>query len=162
MIDMSDIRKHITVILLCSLHLLGCMARAREYYVSPDGHDNNPGTLEKPFATLLCARDILRKSPPTETTTVWVRKGTYSLSEPLQFLPEDSGAKDHTITYAAYPGEEVILKGSAVIHADWKPYKNGIYVCSLKGTALDGQSTNQLYCNNKRMESTNGHPACFS
>jgi hypothetical protein len=127
------------------------MARAREYYVSPDGHDNNPGTLEKPFATLLCARDILRKSPPTETTTVWVRKGTYSLSEPLQFLPEDSGAKDHTITYAAYPGEEVILKGSAVIHADWKPYKNGIYVCSLKGTALDGQSTNQLYCNNKRM-----------
>jgi len=124
---------------------------AVEYYVSPDGNDNNPGTLEKPFATLLCARDTLRKSPPSETITVWIRKGTYHLCKPLQFLSQDSGSQDSIITYAAYPGEKVMLKGSVIIHGDWQPYKNGIFVCSLEGTALDGKSTNQLYCNNKRM-----------
>ena len=35
---------------------------AIDYYVSPKGNDNNPGTLEKPFRTLTKARDMVRKN----------------------------------------------------------------------------------------------------
>ena len=35
-------------------------ANFREFYVAPTGSDANPGSLDKPFATLDHARDIVR------------------------------------------------------------------------------------------------------
>lgn len=130
--------------------LLSAVLNAADFYVSPSGSDSNPGSKARPFATITRARDAVRQLKPS-TVTVWVRGGTYNLPKTLAFTPQDSGTKAGPITYAAYPGEEVVIKGSAVIDADWKPYKDGIYFCSLEGTALDGKSTNQLFCNNERM-----------
>ena len=60
--------------------MLMCMsAWATGFYVAPDGKDGNPGTKEKPFATVEAARDAVRKinAKMTEDIVV-VRKGVSS------------------------------------------------------------------------------------
>ena len=43
--------------------------------------------------------------------TVWIADGTYELLEPLVFAPEDSGALDAEVTYAAMPGAHPVISG---------------------------------------------------
>ena len=60
-------------------------ASAAELYVSPTGDDANPGTREKPLATLAGARDAVRKlkqaGPLQQPVTVRVGGGTYFLAQ---------------------------------------------------------------------------------
>jgi len=148
----------ITVIIVLFAGFLfgaGATASGWELYVSPAGRDTNPGSKEKPFATITRARDEIRKlkstRPDFKGATVWIQKGAYHLDEPVLFEHRDSGSQNAVITYAARPSEEAVLKGSFLLKAKWKPYKNGIYVCSLSGTVLENKETNQLFCNGKRM-----------
>jgi hypothetical protein len=79
-----------------------------DFVVAPSGSDNNPGTADKPFATLARARDAVRKlnagGPPKATRIVLVRGGTYAWKDTVVFGPEDSGSVERRIVYAAYPG----------------------------------------------------------
>src|SRR5262245_65862236 len=63
----------------------GRPARA-DLFVAPGGRDDNPGTAEKPLATLAGARDAIRRRKARgslrTSATVLVRGGTYLLSEP--------------------------------------------------------------------------------
>jgi Right handed beta helix region/Disaggregatase related len=70
------------------------------YYVSPTGNDANPGTIDRPWATLNKATTTLQPGD-----TVYLRGGTYGISQ--QILPQNSGLPDRWITYAGYPGEIV-------------------------------------------------------
>jgi hypothetical protein len=78
------------------------------YYVAPDGRDDNPGTLSRPWATLQHAADTMAPGD-----TVYVRGGIYHQRVALT----RSGTVEQPITYAAYPGETVWLDGQGV---DWK------------------------------------------
>ena len=89
-----------------------------DFYVATDGRDTWPGTREKPFATLQRARDAVRKlvaAGLTDDVKVLIRGGTYYLPEGIVFGPEDSGSKEHRITYAACPGEVPVLIGGVRI-----------------------------------------------
>ena len=54
-----------------------------DFHVAVDGDDNNPGTLEKPFARITRARDAIRELKTagkfTGPVNVMVRGGTYRL-----------------------------------------------------------------------------------
>ena len=80
-------------------------ASAMEFHVAPTGADANPGTREKPWATLAAARDSIRKlkaaGPLKEPVTVHVHGGTYFLAGPVQFTKEDSGSEATPIVYQA-------------------------------------------------------------
>jgi hypothetical protein len=107
--------------LLC-VWALAASAYAAEFYVAPDGRDSNPGTLARPFATIVRARDEVRKLVAAglrESATVSLRGGTYALSETVVFGLEDSGTPEHPIAYAAYRDEEPVVT-SAVKIAGWK------------------------------------------
>jgi parallel beta-helix repeat protein len=105
--------------------------KGKVFYVSGAGNDAWSGKLAEPnraktdgpFATLARARDALRSmqagKPLHQPVTVYVRGGVYTLSAPLVFLPEDSGTAKNPITYAAYPGEKVVLSGGRTI-TGWK------------------------------------------
>jgi hypothetical protein len=67
----------------------------QDYYVAPSGGDGNPGSLEKPFATLQRAQQAVRQQPGT----VWLRGGTYYLSEKLVFSAADSGSQAALVVY---------------------------------------------------------------
>ena len=54
---------------------------AQPYFVSPAGNDANPGTLEKPFATLQRAQQAVRQ----KHGDVFLRGGTYYLPATLVF-----------------------------------------------------------------------------
>ena len=106
----------------CSLASAEEKAPVADFYVAPSGSDEQPGTLEKPFATLTQAKDAVRRriaAGPQADLTVLIRQGTYELAEPLVFTSEDSGTGEHAITYAAYPGENVVVSGGRRITA-WK------------------------------------------
>jgi len=122
-----------------------------DLYVAANGSDSNPGTFERPFATLVRARDAVRKLKKDGEITVLLRGGTYRLCEPLVFGATDSGSDGAPVTYAAYPGEEVVVKGSLAVKGNWKPWRDGIFSCSLRETALEGKPFNQLFCDGVRM-----------
>jgi hypothetical protein len=86
--------------------------------VAPNGSDANSGSLKKPFATIDRARDEVRKLVAAglqEDVTVFFRGGTYVLDHTVVFGLTDSGNSDHTITYAAYPGETPVFSGGVTI-----------------------------------------------
>ncbi len=122
------------------------------FYVATNGDDNNAGTRQRPFATPARARDVVRKAKKTarEPITVYLRGGTYYLHETLVFGPKDSGTAEAPITYAAYKNEKPIISGGRKIQAKWKPYRDGIYMCSLAGTQLADKGFGQLFVDGKR------------
>jgi len=92
------------------------------FYVSPAGKDSNPGTKQQPFATLSRARDAVRELKNTKMDSdiaVLIRGGTYYLKETVVFGLADSGSKNQSIKYAAYPGEEPVFSSGVKI-TGWK------------------------------------------
>ncbi len=89
-------------------------------FVSPSGADNNPGTKEKPFATLERARDEIRAQKSAdpkahEPVTVFVRGGTYRVTKPFQLNSGDSGTAQAPVVYAAYGTETPRFTGGVPV-----------------------------------------------
>lgn len=86
-------------------------------YVSPDGDDIHPGTIEQPLLSLSGAKDYVRKLKTSATgdINVWFREGTYRINETVVFSLEDSGSEGRAITYAAYPGETPVFSSGKEI-----------------------------------------------
>src|SRR5579863_2244571 len=66
-----------------------------DFYVAPDGNDQQPGTREKPFRSLFRAREAVLKlkstSRPERPIVVMLRGGTYPFTGPAVFSERDSG-----------------------------------------------------------------------
>lgn len=98
-----------------------------DLFVAPGGKDSWSGKLaaplpdgsDGPLATLQAARDAIRRlkaqGPPAKAIRVLLRGGTYRISEPIVFGPEDSGTALAPITYAAFPGEKPVISGGVPI-----------------------------------------------
>jgi hypothetical protein len=85
------------------------------YFVSPDGSDNNPGTLLLPWRTIGKAAQIIDAGD-----TVYIREGIYI--EAVSFL--NSGTELRPIRIMGYPGENPIVDGEHVIPG----YGGGLFV----------------------------------
>lgn len=122
------------------------------FYVATNGNDSNPGTEEKPFATLARARDALEilKRTRTGPLHVFVRGGTYYQSEPLTFGPQHSGTQESPILYKAYPGERVTLSGGRRLKCQWRPFRDGIMQCGVPEVKYGKLFFTQLFVNGKR------------
>lgn len=105
-----------TLLLLC---LLATTTHAADFFVSPNGADTNPGTLDKPFATVQRAQ-----AAASPGDTVHLRGGTYKLTEEhiarkqriwaYVTLLDKSGTKDKPIRYWAYKDEKPVFDLAAV------------------------------------------------
>lgn len=76
------------------------------YYVSPNGSDSNPGTIDRPWRTIIKAVNAMQ---PGETT--FVRQGTYNTFVPIGWSAGEwakNGTPEAPITLRAYPGETVV------------------------------------------------------
>src|SRR5262249_4644184 len=124
-----------------------------DFFVAPDGRDDHPGTRDRPFATLARARDAVSRLKADgglkAGATVLVRGGTYRLTEPVLFGPEDSGTKDRPVVYAAYPGEKPILSGGRVI-PDWRPAEGKRWATKLPAGSGGLWRFTQLFVDGKR------------
>jgi hypothetical protein len=86
-----------------------------DYFVSPSGNDNNPGTFDKPWATWQKAADEARAGD-----TVYFRGGTWYVAgvKSVAIFRYD-GRKDEPICFFNYPGEEPIIDGNLRNPTDW-------------------------------------------
>ncbi|MHC4122595.1 MAG: right-handed parallel beta-helix repeat-containing protein [Planctomycetota bacterium] len=117
-------------LILLTVFIFMVQAQAVDFYVSPKGSDDNPGTEKKPFVTIQKAKDAVRNLKKIKTDcgiTVLIRGGTYNLDESLTFTPEDSGTKDCPIIYQAYPNEIPVLNGGQKI-VGWKHLKQEKFI----------------------------------
>ena len=134
-------------ILLTNLLLAVGLTRvfAGVYFVAPDGNDGNPGTKDKPFATVQRAQSAVQAGD-----TVFLRGGIYHLTETqiahkeriyacVTYL-DKSGRPGKYITYCAYPGERPVFDYTAVRPADYRVaafYVTGSWL-HLKGFEVTG------------------------
>ncbi len=121
-------------------------------YIAPDGNDQNPGTVEKPFATLEKAKNAVRDIMKTsrEPVRVLLREGTHYLQQPLELGPDSSGTAEAPVTYAAYAGERVTLSGGRRLECNWQAYQGGIMMCELPDVKAGRLDFTQLFINGER------------
>ncbi len=130
-------------------------------HVSPDGNDAWSGRLQRPnrdrtdgpVATLQGARDAVRrlKHPSSLPASVHVQvaDGTYSLTEPVVFTPEDSGLTNAPVIYQAVPGAKPAFSGGRRI-TGWKEGTDGIWSAQLPEVASGKWYFEQLFVNGVR------------
>lgn len=124
------------------------VTRADDFFVATDGSDTNPGTLERPFASIERAQAKVRQdsSRGKQPITVYLREGTYYLKQPLVFTHEDSGGPGAPVTYAAYKSEKVVVSGGGALDLSWRHFRDGI----LQADTPPGLVFDQLFVNGKR------------
>jgi len=121
--------------------------QAGSYYVAPNGSDSNPGTLQKPFATLQRAQQAARGEAVREAVTVFIREGTYYLPETFVLTSQDSGTKAAPVEYQAYQKEHPVVSGGIRLqNLRWETYTNGI----VQARVPAGFATDQLFVNGER------------
>jgi tetratricopeptide (TPR) repeat protein len=91
-----------------------------EFFVAPDGNDQNPGSQQQPFATLERARDAIRMlkrggTLPAGGAAIVLRGGRYARREPFLLTADDSGTAASPIVYQAAPGESPVFTGGVPV-----------------------------------------------
>lgn len=87
---------------LVTLSLLASSAVSIEYYVATTGNDENPGTAEKPMATIAKAAELLKAGD-----TLWVKPGKYEKQPHIKL--KQAGKKDAPIRIWAATGERPVV-----------------------------------------------------
>ncbi len=141
--------KKLIGILILNAMLFAIRTNAETYYVSPSGSDNNPGTIDQPFASWQKLSSVLKAGD-----VGYLRGGTYRSPKPIgkgQY-PVDfrnlNGTSSAHITVSAYPGEYPVLNLDNIVES---VFMIGFYLgnCSyidFKGLRITGlkQSTNPV------------------
>ncbi|KZB85962.1 right-handed parallel beta-helix repeat-containing protein [Amycolatopsis regifaucium] len=109
------------------------------FHVSPDGRDDWPGTVDRPFATPKAAQAAVRSVTAEMTGDIIVTfsAGVYHLEEPLDFddARSDSGRNGFRVLYQAHdygtPEQaKVELNGGRVI-TGWSARDDGIWTAPI-------------------------------
>ncbi|MFA0748524.1 MAG: hypothetical protein ACO2PL_09415, partial [Armatimonadota bacterium] len=136
------------------------------FYVAVNGNDSWSGRLpspnrtktDGPFATLKRALEAVKTLKEQQggtlrqPVTIYLRGGTYFLTEPITITPEHSGTEKFPVTIAAYRNERPILSGGRKI-VGWKPTTvNGrkVWVAEIPEVKEGKWFFRQLWVNGKR------------
>jgi hypothetical protein len=117
----------------------------KQYFVAPNGSDNNPGTLQRPFKTVQKCADIIQAGE-----TCFLRAGIYRET----VRPKTSGTKESPITFAAYNNERAVISGADLVE-NWQIFRTSIFrvnaTLPVKRYSDRGFFANQLFFNGKMM-----------
>ncbi len=133
--------------LTASVVLLLLGAARADFHVAVNGSDQNPGTADKPFATLEHARDAVRALKHEGDLRVLLHDGTYPLTAPLVFT-----AADRQTIYEAAPGSKPVLSGGRRV-TGWKEVTvagHTLWAAELPGVKEGKEYFRQLWVNGQR------------
>lgn len=105
--------------------LIALSGNAVDIYIATNGSDTNPGTKDKPLATITTAlrkaRELRRLNDPSVSNGIHiiVHGGTYFIREPIFIRPEDAGTATSPTFIEAASGEHPVLSGGIKIEG-WK------------------------------------------
>ena len=132
--------------------LAACLTTfAADVYVLPTGNDRNPGTRDKPLATLEAARDAVRAQiarGEKANITVFIGPGNYFVEKPIVLDDRDGAPDGVTITYRGAPNLATRIYGGRRI-TGWTKNSDGSYQVNVP----DLQTHKTLYEND---EAANG------
>lgn len=117
--------------LICFLFFWPSYVWGADIFVAPGGLDNNPGTKEKPLATVAMAvrkaRELRRLNDPAVKggIRIIVEGGTYRFFEPLFIRPEDSGAESSPTIIQAAEGAQPVFSGGVSVKG-WKKVRGTV------------------------------------
>ncbi|WPU97848.1 PDZ domain-containing protein [Mucilaginibacter sp. cycad4] len=95
-------------------------------YVSVNGNDANPGTQNKPFASI--ANAVTRARKIRGAVFIRIYGGTYYLNNPVAFTAADSREDNEPLTLTSVDHQQVIVSGGTRLgKLNWTIYKNGIW-----------------------------------
>jgi len=138
---MKTLRTIVIALLLAPLVL-----HAEEIHVALTGDDANPGTADKPLATIAAAQRAARALAGREPVTVWLHTGIYYLPETVRFTSADSGTEQCPVIYAAITCEKPVISGGQKLSLEWAQLTNGIFQAQVpSGLVID-----QLFVNGQR------------
>ena len=153
---------HLRFLLSVFCFTVAYSSSAVDIYVSLQGNDTwtgklpapNPAKTDGPFATLERARNEIRQIKTsttglTEPVTVWVRGGTYCLSNTFTIEQRDSGTRTAPITYRAYQNEKPVILGGKPI-AGFTAYKGNILKADVGAQGFKDIYFRQLIFDGKR------------
>lgn len=147
-------RHLLALALLVTVGLVGPgQGQEADFFVAAGGSDANPGTLERPFATVAKAQEAVRgriAAGLDSDLTVLIHGGTYRIEKTLVFGPQDSGTDEHAVVYAAAPGEGVTISGGRAI-TGWKAGGDGVYSTVVPGVKA-GWTFRHLYVDGRRAQ----------
>ena len=137
-------------ILLAGLLLTAASLAAADVtlYVAPRGNDGEPGSAQRPFRSLTRAQEAVRDLVAEGLdgdVRVELRAGTYELNEPLVLGPEDSGSAEHSVTWAAADGADVIVSGGKRI-TGWKKAEGELWTAQVP----EGRHFRELFVSGRR------------
>ena len=127
---------------------LGSPLLAAEIHASSSGRDDAAGTAAEPLRTVSAAQRAARKMAGREPITVVLHAGVFYLPETLVLTADDSGTGASPVTYAAAPGDEVVLSGGSRLELRWEPFRDGI----LQAAVPDGLAIDQLFVDGRRQQ----------
>ena len=154
---------------------------AKDFHISPGGDDANPGTTDKPFATLQRARDAVREArnqDPEADIKVHLRGGRFELARTLEFAAADSGTKERPVVWCAHEDEKPVVSGGTRI-TGWRKQGDYLWAADVPWVRERGEPFYQLFVDGqrrtrarmpnegsyfytKRLQLTNAaHPACL-
>ena len=99
------------------LTIFSCSTQQTEFFISPNGNDQNSGSITQPFATLERARNAIREAKdkndlsPMVGFKVYLREGDYSMASSFMLDDGDSGNDSIPVVYRAYQDEKVSIHG---------------------------------------------------
>lgn len=140
------------LVFLLALFVVSC-ASAVTLYVAPTGHETGSGSATDPLASLPGARDAVRRlkaaGPLTAPVVVRVVPGTYVLTEPVVFTPQDSGTAQAPITYASTGPTKPVFEGGRKI-GGWTAGADGVWTTKVPDVAGGKWYFEQLWVNGRR------------
>jgi hypothetical protein len=143
----------LVIVLFAHVHfLLAQDGGETVFYVASTGNDKNVGTETAPFASIERAQQAVREkiaSGLSGNVQVIVHGGRYELSNPLVFTPKDSGTANYSITYAAAPGERVVVSGGHRI-TNWSKGDGNVWSAEVPEVKAGKWYFRNLYVNDKR------------
>jgi len=150
--------------LLVVLLFTASQAAATTIYVSPNGNDKwsgriaeaNAGKTDGPLASLVAARDAIRKLKSTSpdgklasAATVIVAGGRYRMSETLVLTNFDSGSEKCPVVYRAAKGAKPVFSGGRKI-TGFKRGGGGIWSATIPQAAAGKWRFDQLFVDGRR------------
>ncbi len=106
-----------------------CTNNIREFYVSPGGNDNNPGTKGKPFLSFNKAKEAVNQmiadGSKNEEIHVYFREGTYFFDQTVVLNSDQFYSGNNKIIFSSYKSEKTVFS-SAKLLTGWEKAEGDI------------------------------------
>lgn len=117
-------------ILIATILCFGfCTSETKEFYVSPSGHDGNPGTKDRPFLSFNKAKeavaDALSPGKEGRNIHVYFRGGVYLFEETVFIKEGEFANKNQKVVFSAYKGEKPVFSAGKKL-TGWEKITSGL------------------------------------